>query len=54
VDESNEPAMKLYKSLGFHLEREDRLVRFTQLANADDVAHAVRDRGSERHYHESA
>jgi mycothiol synthase len=54
VDESNEPAMKLYKSLGFHLEREDRLVRFTRLTDADDVAHAVRDRGGERHYHESA
>lgn len=54
VDESNEPAMKLYKSLGFHLVREDRLVRFTRLVNADDVAHAVRDRGSERHYHEGA
>jgi ribosomal protein S18 acetylase RimI-like enzyme len=54
VDESNEPAMKLYKSLGFHLEREDRLVRFTRLTNADDVAHAVRDRGGEPHYHESA
>ncbi len=28
VDESNEPAKKLYSSLGFLLEREDRLVRF--------------------------
>jgi mycothiol synthase len=54
VDESNEPAMKLYDSLGFRLDREDRLVRFTRLTSADDVAHAVRDRGSERHYHESA
>jgi mycothiol synthase len=30
VDESNEPARKLYDSLGFHLEREDRLVRFVR------------------------
>jgi mycothiol synthase len=30
VDESNEPAKKLYESLGFLLEREDRLVRFTR------------------------
>jgi mycothiol synthase len=30
VDESNEPALKLYDSLGFHLEREDRLIRFTR------------------------
>jgi mycothiol synthase len=30
VDESNESARKLYDSLGFHLEREDRLVRFCQ------------------------
>jgi mycothiol synthase len=30
VDESNESAKKLYDSLGFHLEREDRLVRFSR------------------------
>jgi mycothiol synthase len=30
VDESNESARKLYDSLGFRLEREDRLVRFTR------------------------
>ena len=30
VDESNESARKLYDSLGFRLEREDRLVRFCQ------------------------
>jgi mycothiol synthase len=30
VDESNESAMKLYDSLGFELERQDRLVRFTR------------------------
>jgi mycothiol synthase len=30
VDESNESAMKLYDSLGFQLERQDRLVRFTR------------------------
>ncbi|HVB50249.1 MAG TPA: GNAT family N-acetyltransferase [Acidimicrobiales bacterium] len=30
VDESNESAKKLYASLGFRLEREDRLVRFTR------------------------
>ncbi len=30
VDESNEAAKKLYDSLGFRLEREDRLVRFCQ------------------------
>jgi mycothiol synthase len=30
VDESNEPALKLYDSLGFRLEREDRLVRFSR------------------------
>lgn len=30
VDESNEPAIKLYDSLGFHLEREDRLIRFAR------------------------
>jgi RimJ/RimL family protein N-acetyltransferase len=52
VDESNEPAMKLYNSLGFHLDREDRLVRFTRLTSPDEVAHAISDRGSERHYHE--
>ena len=28
VDESNDSAKKLYDSLGFQLEREDRLVRF--------------------------
>jgi mycothiol synthase len=31
VDESNESAKKLYDSLGFQLEREDRLVRFSRL-----------------------
>ncbi len=30
VDESNESAKKLYDSLGFRLEREDRLVRFAR------------------------
>jgi ribosomal protein S18 acetylase RimI-like enzyme len=30
VDETNEPAKKLYASLGFRLEREDRMVRFTR------------------------
>jgi mycothiol synthase len=30
VDESNDSAKKLYASLGFRLEREDRLVRFTR------------------------
>ena len=30
VDESNESARKLYDSLGFRLEREDRLVRFSR------------------------
>ncbi|HEY5111158.1 MAG TPA: GNAT family N-acetyltransferase [Acidimicrobiales bacterium] len=30
VDESNESAKKIYTSLGFRLEREDRLVRFTR------------------------
>jgi mycothiol synthase len=30
VDESNEPALKLYDSLGFRLEREDRLIRFSR------------------------
>jgi mycothiol synthase len=30
VDESNAPAKKLYDSLGFRLEREDRLVRFVR------------------------
>jgi mycothiol synthase len=30
VDESNAPAKKLYESLGFRLEREDRLVRFAR------------------------
>ena len=30
VDESNESAKKLYESLGFRLEREDRLVRFAR------------------------
>jgi mycothiol synthase len=30
VDESNESARKLYDSLGFRLEREDRLVRFAR------------------------
>src|ERR1035437_9108834 len=29
VDESNDAAKKLYDSLGFRLEREDRLVRFS-------------------------
>ncbi|MGH3733627.1 MAG: mycothiol synthase [Acidimicrobiales bacterium] len=54
VDESNEPAMKLYDSLGFRLEREDRLVRFSRLPRADSVPHAVGDRRSESHDHESA
>jgi len=35
VDESNEPARKLYDSLGFRLEREDRLVRFVRLVHPD-------------------
>ncbi len=30
VDHSNEPARRLYDSLGFRVEREDRLVRFTR------------------------
>ena len=30
VDESNASAKKLYESLGFKLEREDRLYRFTK------------------------
>jgi mycothiol synthase len=30
VDQSNESAKRLYESLGFHLEREDRLVRFSR------------------------
>jgi ribosomal protein S18 acetylase RimI-like enzyme len=30
VDESNDSAKKLYDSLGFRLEREDRLVRFAR------------------------
>jgi mycothiol synthase len=30
VDESNDTAKKLYDSLGFRLEREDRLIRFTR------------------------
>ncbi len=30
VDESNDAAKKLYDSLGFRLEREDRLVRFSR------------------------
>jgi mycothiol synthase len=51
VDESNESAMKLYDSLGFRLEREDRLVRFTRLTNPDDVAHAIGDRRGEPHNH---
>jgi len=30
VDESNTGAKTLYESLGFHVEREDRLIRFTR------------------------
>ena len=38
VDRSNEPARRLYGSLGFRVEREDRLVRFTRSG-----AHKVAD-----------
>ena len=40
--------MKLYESLGFQLEREDRLVRFSAISCADDAADAIGDRGSRR------
>jgi mycothiol synthase len=53
VDESNGPAMKLYDSLGFQLEREDRLVRFTRSMRADEVSHAIRHGRGERHDDES-
>ena len=50
VDESNESAKKLYDSLGFRLDREDRLVRFRpQLVDADEVAHPVGNGRRERH-----